>query len=487
MSKILWNSLLVELGILSAILGLADSTFGFEAPASKAESNEAVGFNQTVTATNQFISSLQQNLYTKEINTSKQVIPFFHLSSVKPTSITTTSDLTIETAPSGMFKAQAVAATNQPFVMVSKEQIHRQIQNSDTLTQVTSVSPVSDLSRNSKAVNKRLNLAQPPYSLNASDLRLETPASVPDKSQYRSISIAPSESISETEQLNQPENPNAAPPTKNPSPNPETNKCPVANKSQYNLLNPTPRRLLREFTTDRPDKTENPFTVDAGHYQIEADLGTYTRDVNNRDGIDTRAFQIFIPNLRVGVLNNVEFDIILGTYNNVRTKFKNGTAEEHSGFGDTTLRMKVNFFGNDCGSIALGILPFIKFPTNQDNLGNNSIEGGIIFPLAIGLSKRWDLGLQTEFDFNKNEPDPGYNVGFVNAASFGYKITNRLGTYFELFTQTTTERNSQFVVTFDTGLLYLLTENFQLDAGVNLGLTQGADDFNPFVGFSVRF
>ena len=58
---------------------------------------------------------------------------------------------------------------------------------------------------------------------------------------------------------------------------------------------------------------------------------------------------------------------------------------------------------------------------------------------------------------------------------------------FELFTEQTTERGSQFVATFDTGLKYLLTENIQLDAGVNIGLTQAADDIQPFMGVSVRF
>lgn len=132
-------------------------------------------------------------------------------------------------------------------------------------------------------------------------------------------------------------------------------------------------------------------------------------------------------------------------------------------------------------------MPFIKFPTNQNDLGNNSIEGGIIFPLAIGLSDKWDVGIQTEFDFNKNGSDLGYNVGFANTVSFGYEIDPKWSTYFELFTETTTEEDSKFVATFDTGLKYLLTENVQLDAGINIGLTEAADDLQPFVGLSVRF
>ncbi|CAN1722741.1 exported protein of unknown function [Hyphomicrobium sp. 1Nfss2.1] len=36
-------------------------------------------------------------------------------------------------------------------------------------------------------------------------------------------------------------------------------------KAQHNLFNPTPRALMREMTTGRPDSTEVPLTVDAGH------------------------------------------------------------------------------------------------------------------------------------------------------------------------------------------------------------------------------
>src|SRR5258705_1142018 len=53
------------------------------------------------------------------------------------------------------------------------------------------------------------------------------------------------------------------------------------NKSEFNLFNPTPLDLLREFNTDRPDKTESPYTVDAGHMQLEMDLANYSYDRRN--------------------------------------------------------------------------------------------------------------------------------------------------------------------------------------------------------------
>src|SRR5437764_1052507 len=43
-------------------------------------------------------------------------------------------------------------------------------------------------------------------------------------------------------------------------------EAPAADKSSYTLFNPTPLNLMRDLNPDRPDVTESPFTVDAGHY-----------------------------------------------------------------------------------------------------------------------------------------------------------------------------------------------------------------------------
>src|SRR5262249_25819964 len=59
-------------------------------------------------------------------------------------------------------------------------------------------------------------------------------------------------------------------------------KCP--DKSQYKLFNPTPANCLREFDPDRPDVTDNPFTIDAGHIQFESSLFSYALSRPDRHG-----------------------------------------------------------------------------------------------------------------------------------------------------------------------------------------------------------
>ena len=43
------------------------------------------------------------------------------------------------------------------------------------------------------------------------------------------------------------------------------------------------------------------------------------------------------------------------------------------------------------------------------------------------------------------------------------------------------------VMTLDTGLTYLLAEDWQIDIGVNIGATRAADDIAAFIGMVARF
>lgn len=265
---------------------------------------------------------------------------------------------------------------------------------------------------------------------------------------------------------------------------------PTPDKSGYHLFHPTPASLMRELSTDRPDKTESPYTLDAGHFQLEMDLISYTRDHDQANGADTRVdgFAIAPVNLKVGLFNDVDLQLVIESYNYVRTVDRvAATTEKQSGFGDVTVRLKKNFWGNDGGKTAFAMMPFLKLPANQDGLGNKYTEGGIIFPLAVDLPMGFGMGLMTEFDFLHDEAGSGYHASFINSVTFSRDIVGNLGGYVEFFSEVSGERGVPWVGTVDFGLTYGINENVQLDAGINLGVTKSADDLNPFIGLSVRF
>jgi len=265
----------------------------------------------------------------------------------------------------------------------------------------------------------------------------------------------------------------------------ETN-CAAPDKSGYNLFKPVPDATLRELSPDRPDKTESPYTIDAGHFQLEMDFANYTYDKS--DGTTTKAWNIAPVNLKVGLLNNVDLQFVSDNYLHVRTDNRvAGTANTQSGVGDFTTRLKINLWGNDGGQTAFALLPFIKFPTSTDGLGNNAVEGGVIFPLAVKLPHDFDLGLETAVSFLRDGSDSNYHADFINSVTLDHAIIGKLSGYLEFFSDISTERHSGWIGTVDIGLEFLVTKNLQLDCGCNFGITRAADDFNPFAGVTVRF
>ena len=114
----------------------------------------------------------------------------------------------------------------------------------------------------------------------------------------------------------------------------------LPDKSRYNLFNPTPSEFMREMSADRPDKTDCPFTVDAGHFQMEMDFANLTYDAPNseRGNIKSENYQIAPMNLKVGVLNNMDFQLVLTPYQWERTEDKTRARSNESLALATSLR-----------------------------------------------------------------------------------------------------------------------------------------------------
>jgi hypothetical protein len=263
-------------------------------------------------------------------------------------------------------------------------------------------------------------------------------------------------------------------------------------KSQYNLFNPTPSNCMREFEPDRPDLTDNPFTVDAGHIQLESDIFNYTLSRPDSDGTVTETFLFGSTDVRVGLTNRAEVDFLLQPIDAVRRRLVHPSRDTWDAGPDTLeIGTKINFYGDDKfekpGSIALGIRPFIEIPTVRNGVGEEDVQGGVSGLFAIQLSDKAGIELMTEYDFIKNEEGSGYHVEYFNSGSFEYEWTSKLSTYFEVATLFGNEDPNGGIVQLGAGILYQPKENLQLDAGLNVGVTRASDVINPFVGVTKRF
>ncbi len=229
--------------------------------------------------------------------------------------------------------------------------------------------------------------------------------------------------------------------------------------------------------------------MDAGHYQLELDLANLTYDAPNsvRGSVKSEAYQIAPLNLRVGVLNNADFQLELQPYTWQRIKNEaTGAVETDAGFGDLTTRLKINLLGNDGGFFALGLIPYLKIPTAQNHLGNGAYEGGLSLPYAFDIPN-WDLGLDTVVSGNRDVNGSGYHAEFDNSISVGHAVVGPLEYHVEFFSDVSTEQNSGWVGTFDTWFTYQANKNLVLDSGVFIGVTKTADDWHPWVGMTWRY
>ncbi len=268
------------------------------------------------------------------------------------------------------------------------------------------------------------------------------------------------------------------PPTAAPAPPPD--------KSQYNLFHPTPDALLRSYSADRPSQSLGPYTVDAGHFYFESGLVSYLFN-DPGDGTEVRQWNVASFNFRMGLTNNVELDLAYADYVHLQIKDRaTGQTETQGGFGDLILQSKINLLGNDGGPVAFGLIPFLKIPTNTNNLGNDSIEGGLGVPLWFSLPGGFGLGLETGVQFVRS--GSGYDPAFFNAALLSHSLfTDKLSGYVEFYDVVTANAETTQAAFIDTGLVFQILPNAEIDFGCNFGLTDAAPDYQPFVGFSVRF
>lgn len=243
---------------------------------------------------------------------------------------------------------------------------------------------------------------------------------------------------------------------------------------------PRPTVELRELTTDRPDATESPFTVDAAHVQLELEAVSFTRD--RRDGVRTTEWAVAPFNLRYGLTENFELGVFVTPFLQVTEKLRGGERTTVRGLGDTTLRAKLNLAGNDGGAKAYGVFADLKLPTAKDGLGNDEVEGALTFPVAFELGAGWAAAAMTsvEFAFTGRERP----FVWVNTLSVGRALTANVAGFVEF---TSAAGDGTHVATFNFGLTRRLGPNLQLDGGVNLGVSRAAADLTVFAGLARKF
>lgn len=257
-----------------------------------------------------------------------------------------------------------------------------------------------------------------------------------------------------------------------------------AEEITYSLFKPVPRSDMREMSTDRPDQTESPYTVDAGHWQVE--LSIYDRSQENIYlGISEIVTESFGEiNFKLGLLENLDIQF-LTTLRRRETEIVrryafggDGTRTFTRVFQDVGVRLKLNLIGNDDGTVALGLMPFATLPLESVS---DEKPFGLIIPLAFNWSPV-SVGMMWQGTV-VDDPDIDW-IGTYTLV-FGTDIDDRIGLYAEGIVDVGFGSTTDGDLTISTGFTYGLTSDLQLDAGF-VQDTDRFGEYSYFFGFSAR-
>ncbi|WP_267402675.1 MULTISPECIES: transporter [unclassified Chryseobacterium] len=250
----------------------------------------------------------------------------------------------------------------------------------------------------------------------------------------------------------------------------------------YSLFHPVPNEHMREMETDRPDVTESPYTIDAGHIQYETDVIRLIKEKS--DILKTSTLLINQANLKIGITGSTAIQFGFQTYGwQKETDLISNNVVKTDGIGDITFRIKQNVIGNDHGDFALAILPYVKLPTSKYD-EESCLEGGLIVPMSYKLPGKWKLGLQVEVDRLKDLDQPEMHTEFLQTLTISHPLSKGIDWIAETYYTYNFKAHelSNFI---NAAIQMEVVKGFKLDIGINYGIQDTAAK-HYFVGASYR-
>ena len=224
------------------------------------------------------------------------------------------------------------------------------------------------------------------------------------------------------------------------------------------------------LVTDRPDRTESAAVVPRGLFQVETGY-LFTRD----GGVDGHAAPGTL--LRIG----------LGG----RTELRLGHAgiaggESGRGAGDSEIGAKVDLVSRaDGGRTGFALLGGLSLPTGDHRFSSGGADPTFLAAFAHELRPGLSLGYNAGAAWRSSADRTGRDAFIACSLVLGAGLTDRLGTFVEVFGDRQVDGATAFSASADAGLTLLLTDVLQLDLSAGRGLRGPADD--RFVGAGLSF
>lgn len=233
------------------------------------------------------------------------------------------------------------------------------------------------------------------------------------------------------------------------------------------------------IATDRPDFVESSFTVGDRVFQVETSVA-YER--NKRHGSDERTWTT--PTLlRYGI--GKTFELRLETDAFTRQKIPSSGTER--GFSDTAVGFKWHTSDEAGARPSTAILVHFDLDSGSSAFRRNGVMPSVRGVAEWSLPNAMSFALMGGVMYDKTAQGERFSSGIL-AATVGKSFTDNFRGFVEIAGQSLTKaKYGGNIVTFDTGLAYLLNKDVQLDVAASFGLNKNTPNYALTTGISLRF
>jgi hypothetical protein len=236
--------------------------------------------------------------------------------------------------------------------------------------------------------------------------------------------------------------------------------------------------------------TDDTGTQGRGNYQVEVN-GEYGVDNETAGGVTVRetAYETAVT-LSVGVSENA--DAVIGIpHQGFTVKEDGATIGQESGLSDLSLEYKYRFYDKD--GLSLAIKPGLSLPTGDEEkgLGNGKTSYSAylistkeaepwVFHFNVGYA--WnEYKLQADKDASRKDI---WHLSLASQVEVVEDLTVVVNVGMETNADKTSDTDPAFAL---GGVIYSLSENVDIDAGVKAGLNDAETDLTVLAGIAVRF
>jgi hypothetical protein len=240
--------------------------------------------------------------------------------------------------------------------------------------------------------------------------------------------------------------------------------------------------LVLGFARAIAQLTDIPATVAPGRFLLEADVVSFALD--REDGEKYSAFAVGSVLVTTGLTERLDLQAGVDLFVSEKYESAAGFSDRHSGVGHFYLRTKWRFHETETSAAA--VIPYAKIPNKGTNVGNRSVEGGVIVPFEAKLPGAFLCNTQVGVDLLRNANDDGYDTSWSGTAVLTRDLTRRISLYGEAILNRSTGGGGT-LGTIGAGLYFTVTESLAWDFAVYRGISRAATDWNPVVRCNLSF